>query len=774
MLKFAFMYLRLSLLFLLLTTSFNLFSQTGGIKGFVRDKISGQEIDQATITLDGTDQSTNSNAEGYYILNDVKAGKRKFIVTMDGYLNDTFTFDVKKDEVMVHNIYLFPNVKSFGESKVSLVRKRKREDIEIGNTKIKPAHVFKIPTVGGTPDLVQYLQILPGVVFSGDQGGQLYIRGGSPVMNRIMLDGMTIYNPFHSIGLFSIFDADLMKSADVYSAGFGAEFGGRVSAIVDVKTRDGNRNKLAGNVSAGPFVGKISLEGPLKKFIPGHGNTSFIFSLRNSYLDKSSKVFYQYADPEKLPYSFNDIYGKVTFNTSNGSNIRLFGFNFRDNVNFTGSTKYAWNQSGLGARFMLIPEGKQSKIDCYVTYSDYEIEQKEIDLRPRSSSIAGLNMGLSALAYNNKDEIKYGFEINGFSTYFNIYNSNNRYITQEQFTTEISGFGLYKWVRKKFALETGLRLQYYASLGNTSLEPRVNGKYNINNRLTVKGGVGKYSQNLLSAFSDRDVVNLFYGFLSGPDNLQKNFDGAPVTSRLQLARHAVLGFDYDFGKRKFADIGVEGFYKSFDQITNINRDKLFDDDGDYSLFSEKYKKDFIIEKGNAYGGDIHFKYDDVKRLFIWAVYSLTFVNRSDGEISYNPHWDRRHNTNIVVDYVLDKNNRISANVRWNLGSGFPFTQTTGFYEKFDFQDGPSTNFLQSNGDMGILYGELNGGRLPTYHRLDASVKYNLKAKKGIKSWVVLSVTNLYNRANIFYFDRVNYVRVNQLPILPSLSYNMSF
>ncbi|MCC6818981.1 MAG: TonB-dependent receptor [Bacteroidia bacterium] len=768
------MFLRYKLLFFLLALSFSTFAQDGGLKGFIRDEVSGVEVDYATILAKGTERSSNSNTEGYYIINELKAGTYTFIVSSFGYINDTFKFTIKAGEISVKNIYLKPDVKTFEDSKITAVKKRKKEDIEIGNTKIKPAHVFKIPTVGGTPDLVQYLQILPGVVFSGDQGGQLYIRGGSPVMNKIMLDGMTIYNPFHSIGLFSIFDADLMKSADVYSAGFGAEFGGRVSAIVDVKTRDGNRNRLAGNFSASPFVGKISLEGPLKKFIPGRGNSSFIFSLRNSYLDRSSKLFYQYANPENLPYNFNDVYGKVTFNSSNGSNIRLFGFNFRDNVNFTGSTSYAWKQSGLGARFTLIPEGKQSKIDGFVTYSDYNIEQKEVDLRPRSSSISGLNMGVNAQAYNKKDEIKYGFEINGFSTLFNIFNSNSRYITQEQFTTEISGFALYKWVRKRFALETGMRVQYYASLGNTSLEPRVNGKYLINSRLTVKGGVGKYSQNLLSAFSDRDVVNLFYGFLSGPDNLQKNFDGAPVTTRLQLARHAVLGMDYDIGRKKYAEIGIEGFYKSFDQITNINRDKLFDDDGDYSVFDESLKKDFIIEKGNAYGGDIRFKFDNTKRLFIWAVYSLTFVTRTDGVNSYNPHWDRRHNANFVIDYVFDKKNRLSANLRWNFGSGFPFTQTQGFYEKFDFQNGPSTNFLQGNGTLGILYGDVNGGRLPTYHRLDASVRYNFKEKKGSKSWLVLSVTNIYNRANIFYFDRVNYKRVNQLPIMPSISYNLSF
>ena len=765
-LKFAFMFFRFSLLFLLAGSLFSLQAQSGGIKGYVKDSKTGVEIDNVLVSVKGSDKIANTNSEGYYIINGLSPGNHTIIASIPNYKSDTFTLVIKADVTAVHTFFLTPEITTIGSGKIVNVKKRRKEDVDIGSTRIKPAQLYKIPTIGGTPDLVQYLQILPGVVFSGDQGGQLYIRGGSPVMNKITLDGMTIYNPFHSIGLFSIFDVDLMKSADVYSAGFGVEYGGRVSAIVDVKTRDGNRNKLAGNFSASPFLGKLSLEGPLRKFIPGRGSSSFILSVKNSYLDRSSKIFYQYADPSKLPYNFNDVYTKFTFNSPNGSSIKLFGFNFTDTVN------YAWKQSGMGTRFTLIPEGKSSKIDGFLTYSDYNIEQKEIDLKPRSSSISGLNMGIVANSYNNKDEIKYGFEVNAFSTDFSISNANNRQISQQEFTTELCGFGLYKWVRQRFTLEAGTRIQYYASLGNTSLEPRVSGKYALTKNLIFKAAVGKYSQNLLSAFSDRDVVNLFYGFLSGPDNLQKKFDGQEVTSRLQLARHAVAGFDYDINK--FSEIGIEGFYKSFDQITNINREKLFDDDGDYSVYSERLKKDFIVERGNAYGGDIRYKFDNVKRVYIWAVYSLTYVNRFDGINTYSTHWDRRHNANFVFDYVLDKNNRWSANMRWNFGSGFPFTQTQGFYEKFDFQGGPSTNYAQNNGQLGILYAGFNQGRLPSYHRLDGSIRYNFKTKKNFKSWIVLSVTNIYNRQNIFYFDRVNYTRVNQLPILPSLSYSASF
>lgn len=766
------MFFRNFLLFLLLFSCSLAKAQLGGVKGYVKDLKSGVELDLAGVQILNTDKGVTANSDGYYIINDVKPGVYSVVATYSGYDSDTIKIEIVANKIQLHNFFLNQTVVLIDGGKISEnKKKRKKEDVDIGTTKITAKQLTKIPTIGGTPDLVQYLQILPGVVFSGDQGGQLYIRGGSPVMNKIVLDGMTIYNPFHSIGLFSVFDVDLMKSADVYSAGFGAEHGGRVSAIVDVKTKDGNRNNLAGNFTMSPFLGKLSLEGPLKKFVPGKGSSSFIMSIKNSYLDRSASVFYPYANPDNLPYNFNDIYSKVTFNSSNGSSIKLFGFNFKDNVNFPGSTRYNWDQTGLGARFSLIPEGKQSKIDGFVTYSDYDINQVELDNKPRNSSINGLNIGVNAQTLNKKDEIKYGFEINAFSTNFKIYNTNDRLIEQQENTTELCGFFLYKFVKPRFTLETGMRLQYYASLGNTSLEPRINGRYLLSKKLAIKGAVGKYSQNLLSAFSDRDVVNLFYGFLSGPDDLPKTFENQEVTSRLQLANHAVLGLDYDIDK--YSEIGIEGFFKDFNQITNINRDKIFDDKPDYADKPERLRKDYLIERGRAFGGDIRYKFEN-KRLYIWAVYSYTFVDRFDGINSYNPHWDRRHNINLVTDYALDKKSKWSANARWNYGSGFPFTQTLGFYEKNDFQNGPSTNYTSANGQLGIIYGAYNQGRLPVYHRLDMSVKYNFKISKKIKSYIVLSVTNVYNRANIFYFDRVNYTRVNQLPILPALSFNAIF
>jgi hypothetical protein len=165
---------------------------------------------------------------------------------------------------------------------------------------------------------------------------------------------------------------------------------------------------------------------------------------------------------------------------------------------------------------------------------------------------------------------------------------------------------------------------------------------------------------------------------------------------------------------------------------------------------------------------------EYKRLYLWAVYSLTWVDRYDGVREYRPHFDRRHNVNLVGAYTFGKKLDWEVNVRWNYGSGFPFSGTQGFYEYLNFGDGLNTDPNAANGDLGIIYGALNEKRLPSYHRLDLSVKKSFVLGKNSNMDITASAINVYNRPNIFYFDRIRYQRVNQLPFIPTLGVNLSF
>jgi len=301
------------------------------------------------------------------------------------------------------------------------------------------------------------------------------------------------------------------------------------------------------------------------------------------------------------------------------------------------------------------------------------------------------------------------------------------------------------------------------------MEPRLALKYNATERFRIKFAGGFYSQNLISATSDKDVVNLFYGFLSGPESIPDEFDGKEITHKLQKAQHIILGFEYDVARN--IKVNIEGYYKNFSQLTNLNRNKLLDEEK-YPMEPDVITKDFIIEKGYATGADFTLKYDK-DRFYFWAVYSLGYVKRKyedvDGSIKwYYPHYDRRHNVNLVANYTLGDKHDWEINARWNFGTGFPFTLTQGYYPEINFSDGIYTDYTTVNEDLGILYADLNTGRLPTYHRLDVGLKKIFTLGRYTKLEANLSVTNVYDRANIFYVDRVTGEKVYQLPIMPSI------
>jgi hypothetical protein len=654
-------------------------------------------------------------------------------------------------------------------------------------TRVEPKQIERMPAVGGEKDLAQYLQMIPGVIFTGDQGGQLYVRGGSPIMNKVMLDGMVLYNPFHSIGLFSVFDNDIIRNADIYTGGFNAEHGGRISSVMDITTRDGNKTRLAGKVAASTFAGKVLLEGPMKKQAdPGSSSSSFLVNFRHSYLNETSKTLYSYVDSAGLPFTFTDAYGKLSFNGANGSKFNLFGFNFTDGVEYKGVSDLGWNNWGAGANFVLVPQGSAILIDGIFAVSNYRIEMTEADLPPRSSEIAGFNGGLNFKYFTGDNEARYGIELLGFRTNFQFYNSVGNPIVQEENTTEFAGYFNYRWnlgkapasagYNHRFVLDPGIRIHYYASLSVANVEPRIGFKWNITDDLRFKAAAGRYSQNLVAANSDRDVVNLFYGFLSSPTDLpeyQELPDGSTreITDGLQRANHYLAGFEFD--PTRDITVNIEGYLKDFRQVTNLNRNKIYEDTEQFADKPDELKKDFIVENGTSYGVDLAVKYEKGNAYF-WAVYSLGFVERYDGNVEYNPIWDRRHNVNLLASYTFGKFDSWKTSARFNFGSGFPFTQTQGFIEGDPFYNNISTDYWTSNGELTTLYGQLNNGRLPDYARMDLSLTKTWKLDERRQIQADFSVTNVLDRQNIFYFDRVRYVRVDQLPILPSVGVSYSF
>jgi hypothetical protein len=764
-----FLSLFLSILYLLMGTT-NTQAQTGSIKGFVYDKETGETCVFANVFIANTNLGAATDANGFFNINKVPEGKHELTISYVGYDTLRTQVNVKANGIHSDNFYLTPSSVVLEETIISAQQREKKTQVRTSITKIEPAQIKRLPTIGSEPDLAQYLQVVPGVIFTGDQGGQLYIRGGSPIQNLVLLDGMVIYNPFHSIGLFSVFDSDLIDNTDVYTGGFSAEYGGRISSVMDIRMRNGNKKRFAGKFNVSPFGSKLLAEGPFKKFEVGQSSATYVLSAKTSYLNETSKYLYTYID-DSLPFSYTDLYGKISYNSPEGSKINLFGFHFSDQVNYGDLSDLNWNSSGIGSNFVMVPSGSSVMIKANLAYTDYRIELSDANNVPRMSKISGFNGGLDFIYFLGKDKFTWGINTSGFTTDFQYQNSVDRMISQKENTTELASYFNYKTNLGALILNPSMRIHYYASLGDVSWEPRLGAKYNINEKLRLKFAGGLYSQNLIAANSDRDVVNLFYGFLSGSDNIPDEFDGKPITHKLQKSQHIITGVEYDF-TRHF-DMNLEGYFKNFSQLTNINRNKLYEDIPENYEIADYYKKDFIIEEGYAYGADVVFKYD-YDRLYLWVVYGLSWVKRYDGIETYSPHFDRRHNVNFVSSYQLGNDRSWEISARWNLGSGFPFTQTQGYYEQLPLYQGINTDYWQMNGNLGVLYADLNEGRLPWYHRLDMNVKKTFTFSERSQLEISASVTNVYNRDNIFYFNRINNEQVNQLPIMPSLGFSFTF
>lgn len=756
----------LFLLFIVITTLVS--AQTGSIRGFVYDKTTGEPMMLTNVMIENTQIGTTTDVNGYFVLSKIKTGNYSIKVTSLGYETVILPIQIEKNKVHALKIDLSPSATELEAVEIRGIQELARTESQVSIEKITSQDIQQMPSIGGQADLAQYIQVLPGVVFSGDQGGQLYIRGGSAIHNKVLLDGMVVYNPFHSIGLFSVFETDIIRNADVYTGGFSAQYGGRISSVMDITTKDGNKKHFAGKLAASTFGANLLLEGPIINK-PTY-TLSYILSAKNSYLSRTSTSIYSYMNKE-LPYDYLDLYGKLTLSTDNGSKINFFGLNFTDKVNqYEAIADFNWSNKAFGTNFLLIPGTSSALVEGVIAYSDYTMNMQETTTKQNQmSNIGGFNIGMSVTNFFGDDRLKYGMEMEGNTTK-TAYKMND---TTTDYSTEIGLYAIYKLIYKSILLEPSLRLSYYASLGNAFLEPRLSAKWNVSDKFRFKLATGIYTQTFLDTKSDRDIVNLFTGYLtSSPDlNIVSTFLSEPIDSYVQESNHYIFGAEYDI-LRNF-NLNVEVYYKTMDNLISVNRDRLYADDAEHIEKPDYMKKEYTVETGKAYGADFSLKYDD-GRLYVWTIYSLGKVERTGETKTYAPHYDRRHNVNVLINYQMGKSRDFELSFRWNYGSGFPYSPTSSVVELLNFSNGINADYISQNGNMTTIYGDLNSKRLPNYHRLDISAKKRFEIGKRSILEVNLSVTNVYNRNNLFYYNRITSQRVDQLPIMPSLGVTYTF
>lgn len=753
--------------------SFVCYSQSGTIKGFVYDKSNGEPILFANVLLENTILGASTDDNGYFVINKVKQGNYTLKVQCLGFKDTVFLVSLTSSFSINLKIELRPMAQQLEAVEVLGNKEVSRIESQVSVKKITASDIYKVPSIGGQADIAQYIQVLPGVISSGDQGGQLYIRGGSAIQNKVLLDGMVVYNPFHSIGIFSVFETDIIRKADVYTGGFNAQYGGRLSSVIDISTKDGNKKHTSGKLSLSTFGASATIEGPIIKDIEERSYAlSYLLNVKKSYLSSTSESLYSYVDNE-LPYDFFDIYGKMTLASSGGSKLNVFGFNFTDDVKgYRNVADFNWKNLGLGANFILLPIGSSSLVEGTIAYSMYEMNMDATTFEGKQNSKIGSFSGmLTSTSFYDKNQLRYGLEMIANKT-TSMFSS----MTEEQVdnSTDMGAFISFKGFLGKLLYEPSVRLSYYVSLDEMLLEPKLSLKYNLTNKFRFKAAGGMYSQSFIDTKSDRDIVNLFTGFLTaGPDlygGVVSTFRGEEINHYVEKSNHIIFGVEWDIVRH--LTLNAEVYYKTMSNLISVNRDKLYDNTALNSNLPEYLTKTFAIEEGRAYGGDVSLLYSD-GRFYLWAIYSYGKVERENEFMTYSPHYDRRHNINVLVSYQFGMDRSFELSARWNYGSGFPFTGTQGFVEYLPISS-LDFDYTTANGQLQTIYGSLNSQRLPAYHRLDISAKKRFNVFNHSILEVNLSVTNVYNRNNMFYYDRITSERIDQLPIMPSLGMTLKF
>ena len=709
----------ITILALLVTTAVTAGAQCT-VKGVLFDDADGEAIPFANVVLEGTNHGASTDLNGFFLINRIPEGSYTLRVRYVGYEEYTEPITLKKGQTLTRNIKL----KSGSQTLQTVVitdnkAEERRLQTQVSVEKISASQIQQMPSIGGQSDLAQYLQVLPGISSTGDQGGQLYVRGGSMIQNLTLLDGMIVYNPFHSIGLYSIFETDIIHNADIYTGGFGAEYGGRLSSVMDITTRDGNKKRHSGRVGLSTFGANLILEGPLRRETNTSKSTlTYLLSAKNSFLSQSWPAIYAglYPNLESgLPFDFTDVYGKLTLNSGTGSKISIFGFGFDDRVNgYQAVADFHWLNYGVGSNFMLVT-GTSAILEGTVAYSDYGITFRNSAGDSNYSKIGGFNASLNVTNFIGANKLKYGINMAGYNTDYLYTNQYGQTTSYGKPSTEFSLFTSYKINTGRWLIDPGFRLVYYASLNDASPEPRLAAKFNANDKLRFKFAGGVYSQIFLDARSDNDIVNLFSGFLTSSGKLDhpSTFLGRETKSTIQHAQHLVAGAEYDFTPHLTGN--AEVYFKNFDNLLNANRNKMFDRNTDASYGpGGSYEKpgyllnDFIVESGKAYGIDFSLCYD-AERLYVWATYSLGRVERTEeietGAHTYNPHYDRRHTVNLLATYALGKQREWEFSGRWTFGSGFPFTQTQGVFQNVLFGS-IGSDYVNQNGEFGLHYAEI--------------------------------------------------------------------
>jgi len=784
---------RLALIIVLLCLVILANAQKHTISGYVEDASTGEKIFMANVYNGLKMQGTASNTYGFFSLS-LSSGDVKLICSYVGYKPFSLSFQLTKDTII--NIHLNPSMQlqevivKGGASNNAL----RSSQMSINELSLKT--VKSLPSFMGEADPIKILQLLPGVQ-SGTEGSTgLYVRGGGPDQNLILLDGVPVYNASHLFGFFSVFNADALNTITLIKGGFPARYGGRLSSVLDIRMKEGNMKKIVGEGSIGLVASRFTLEGPIIK-----DKASFIVSARRTLLDVWAAPLAKKIDPkDPIPgYYFYDLNAKLNYKISEKDRLYLSLYSGSDLGTYAKSDvatstktsdnnfRLSWGNLTTAFRWNHLYSSKlfsnttltisRYNFDTHIRYynvnkgvtSDYESTYSsgindaaaKIDFDYVPAPGHYIRFGVSNIMHNFNPGVM-AFNLNATGTMnTDLKYGGNKIPAQEQ--------GLYAeddWqVTTKLKMNAGLHFSGFSVQNQWyhSLQPRLSLNYIVNDRFSLKAAYSHMTQ-YLHLLSNSNVGLPTDLWLPSTDRVK------PMDSK-QYAIGGVYAINSMF------QLSIESFYKTMKHMIEYKEGAVYW--GQYDDWQDKietgdgwsYGSEFLLEKktGNTTG---------------WIGYTLSWNNRKFANINsgntFPARYDERHDISVVVNHQFKKN--IDMGLTWVFNSGSAFTLNSEellFFSPDKQQTG--TTLIQSAGAR-------DGFRMPSYHRLDLGFNFHKKKAWGERVWRV-GVYNLYSRRNPFFiytkndtsFDKsgnlvqtISFKQVSLFPIIPSVTYSFNF
>ncbi|MGB3546666.1 MAG: TonB-dependent receptor [Saprospiraceae bacterium] len=755
------------------------------LSGTISESGTGALLPGVNVYLPALDLGAVTNEYGFYSLSIKDAGgPQRVIFSYLGYQGDTLIWDAAS--TLVYNPRLLPAAELLSEVRVTANSELAGRSKNIGMERLSVATIKEIPVLLGEKDVFKSLQLLPGVSNPREGFGGLYVRGGSPDQNLILLDGAPVYNAFHLFGFLSVFNVDALQGIDLYKGGFPARYGGRTASVVDVRMREGSREGFHGSGGIGLLAGRLTLEAPLFK----DKRASILLSGRRTFADLLLRPL-QGSENQTSLYFYD---GSAKFNYDLNAKNRLYvsAYAGRDefsntNTSFGGAEEtdgFNWGNRTLTARWNRVL-GARAFLNVTAIYSDFDFTIENQEYARDSSYVLRYVSGIQDVGLRAAIDwhplpahtIRVGLEAtrHEFTTSALALRGNSVDSSGIKPPAAVTApeFGLY--LEDEFTPSSRLTINYglrgAAFLPDSadaylSLEPRLSVQYQLRTNTALRAG---YAFN-------RQYLHLLSN--SGPGLPTDLWVAASRRIPPQSSRQFSLGLAQDWPESGWS-VGTEVYYRRLQNVIGYRNGASFlllDLAEDNPRTQEVDVADNVTTgDGRAYGLEVLVDYRR-NRLKTRLAYTLARVEHRLADINNSTYFpanqDRRHDINLSGTYQLRRNLLLS--LAWTYGSGVPTTLPLGIYQ---YSASPGYQFI---GNTAYQYSDRNAFRLPALHRLDLALQWKRTPRWGEAYWE-FGVYNAYARANTFYLrserDRAQGRTIRQVslfPVVPSLSYNFNF